>query len=305
MIPLALVTGFLGSGKTTFLGRVAARNPRGRLFYLVNEFSQSDVDSQLLETDDDVLPVAGGSIFCRCLVTEFIYHLKQIAARGTAGDDGVSGLVVEASGIADPRVVEAMLAETKLDQEFALSTIVAIVDPWSFLQLVESLPNISAQIEAADVVLINKIDLHDEQMLAKTEAAILELNPRANILRTQNAECEVELFGAHTPRGLQGEYALCSDPNYVSSAIEFSKAVDVERLVEQLRNLGADLYRAKGFVPTTAGVVYVDLSLAGHAISPPRKHAGACELVLIGRGGAGERFSQTVETIRAWTDASD
>ena len=149
-------------------------------------------------------------------------------------------------------------------------------------------------------MLINKIDLHDEQMLAKTEAAVLELNPRANILRTQNAECDIELFGAHGPRGLQGEYALCSDPNYVSAAIEFSNAVDVERLVERLKSLGEDLYRAKGFVPTVAGVVYVDLSLAGCAISPPRQHAGVCELVLIGRGRASERFGEVAEEIRAW-----
>ena len=64
MIPLVLTTGFLGSGKTTLLRRIAERESGSRLVFLVNEFSQLDVDAKLLETEGlEAVSIAGGSIF--------------------------------------------------------------------------------------------------------------------------------------------------------------------------------------------------------------------------------------------------
>ncbi len=69
MIFLVLITGFLGSGKTTLLRHINASNPDKKIVFLVNDFSAVDVDYQILsETNDSVISVAGGSIFCKCLV---------------------------------------------------------------------------------------------------------------------------------------------------------------------------------------------------------------------------------------------
>ena len=130
MIPLVLITGFLGSGKTTWLKQIA-RDHQDRCFvYLVNDFAAVDVDSELVkQAGDHVLSVAGGSIFCKCLVTEFISVLKTIAA-GRAGMDALpEAVVIEASGMADPRVIHTMLKETGLDQHFKVARIIALADP--------------------------------------------------------------------------------------------------------------------------------------------------------------------------------
>ena len=82
MIPLALVTGFLGSGKTTYLKQLIDRYHDRKLVWLVNEFSARDVDAAVLGGETaDVVSIAGGSIFCRCLATEFIAHLRDLPAR--------------------------------------------------------------------------------------------------------------------------------------------------------------------------------------------------------------------------------
>ena len=121
MIPLSLVTGFLGGGKTTLLQRLIERNQGRRLAYIVNEFAEADVDGQLLELgEDQVVSIPGGSIFCRCLSGEFLRILQEIPGRFDTPDSPLEGVVIEASGIADPKVTESMLEETRLDRVYEL-----------------------------------------------------------------------------------------------------------------------------------------------------------------------------------------
>ena len=84
MIALSLVTGFLGSGKTTYLRRLVEQYRGRRLVFLVNEFSPVDVDGPVLRSaEDDVVSLPGGSIFCTCLVTQFVHTLERIPWRGS------------------------------------------------------------------------------------------------------------------------------------------------------------------------------------------------------------------------------
>ena len=105
MIPICLVTGFLGAGKTTFLKNHIRRTADRRFVYIVNDFSAIDVDGRLIgELDADVISVAGGSIFCRCVVTDFIKTLKSVQMEY----DGIEGVIIEASGIASPGVISTL-----------------------------------------------------------------------------------------------------------------------------------------------------------------------------------------------------
>lgn len=265
MIPLALVTGFLGSGKTTFLQQVVQRMRGRRIAYLVNEFSPVDIDGRLLElADGRITTVAGGSIFCKCKVTEFIHHLKRLAENPDNGGGPIEGVVVEASGIADPRVVIQMLEETRLDHLYRPALFVCMVDPAAFLKLIHTLPNIIAQVESADVVLINKIDLYDEATRQQAEREIRKINPSIKIMATTFGQAKLDLFEDKTTRPMQGEYAACADPNYAVLEVPIERPVDVSRLVRELNIYQNIFYRVKGFVPTGADrQVYLDLSTAG------------------------------------------
>lgn len=266
MIPLALVTGFLGSGKTSLLRHVAARQRDRRLVFLVNEFAGIDIDGRLLDLPPDrLVAVPGGSIFCRCLVSDFIRHLRAIAAR-----PGVAGVVVEASGVADPRVVARMLAETTLDRAYRLAALVTLVDPGSFDDLLETLPSIRTQVEAASLILINKTDLFDAAQLAATEARARALNPHAALVHAVHGRVDADLLGAAAaPPGPAGEYAPCADPNYGRMTLTPADTIDLAGLRAALAGLGPDLYRLKGFVRATDGRVrYVDAARARVQTAP-------------------------------------
>ncbi|NLX15263.1 MAG: GTP-binding protein [Phycisphaerales bacterium] len=263
-IPLSLVTGFLGSGKTTLLTQVARRYHDRRLVYLINEFAPADVDGRILDVDRDTLvTVAGGSIFCQCKVTEFMGRLKQIHERSSVSTEPIEGVVIEASGIADPKVFGQLLEETRFDQIFQLCLVLAVVDPGTFGKLRHTLPNITAQIEAADRVLINKTDLFSPAAITETRNELRAINPAIVVTETQYGRFDFDIFTPALPRHLIGQYAGCADPNYAVMELAYTRPMDIERLRSELSALQNNIYRIKGFVPATKGYAYIDATPSG------------------------------------------
>ena len=261
MIPLAMVTGFLGGGKTTLLQRLIERNRDRRFAYIVNEFADADVDGQLLELgQDQVVSIPGGSIFCRCLSGEFLRILQDLPGRFDDPERPLEGVIIEASGIADPKVTVEMLEETRLDRVFELRTVVSVIDPGPFLKLIHTLPNVISQVEACDVALVNKIDLHDEAALQELEREIERINPRAKIVRSTYCRSEIDILAAPERLPLHGEYALCKDPNYLSVTLFVAAPLELETLLAELGRIKDDVYRIKGLVPVSEGMVYVDVA---------------------------------------------
>lgn len=292
MLPICLVTGFLGTGKTTFLKNIVAHNRDRKIVYLINEFSAHDVDGAIVSAENpNVVSIPGGSIFCKCLVTEFIGQLTKIAAEQGDAD----GVVMEASGMANPKVMESMLAETKLDRHFRLATIISVIDPNSFLKLRHTLPNIIAQIEAADVVLINKTDCNPPEKLKEASALVQSLNPAAEQIITIQCDAQIDLFGrypaafggAGTPRGFHGEYAKCRDPNYATFVTETS--FDGERLEAFVLEHAEDIYRVKG----TLSGEFFDYSTAGVVRTPQPRATPA--LAWIVKGAAEETIRSALK----------
>jgi len=286
MLPICLVTGFLGTGKTTFLKNVVARNRDRKIVYLINEFSAHDVDGAIVSAENpNVVSIPGGSIFCKCLVTEFIGQLKKTAEHWPDAE----GVVIEASGMANPKVMEQMLAETGLDKLYRLATVVSVIDPNSFLKLRHTLPNIIAQIEASDVVLINKTDRNSPEKISETDALVRQINPATERIQTVRCEVAIDLFAEHAPRGLQGEYAKCRDPNYATFVTE--KSFNGTTLAAFVLAHADDIYRIKG---TLAGEFF-DYSTAG-IIRTPQPGAGS-KLAWIVKGSAGEKIAGALDKI--------
>ena len=98
-LPVTVLSGFLGAGKTTFLNRVIERFPKDRkLTLLVNEFGEIGVDGTLVEGEDlDIMEISKGSIFCVCVKTDFIKGLYQLCM--TVRPDV---LLIESTGVANP-----------------------------------------------------------------------------------------------------------------------------------------------------------------------------------------------------------
>ncbi len=285
MIPLALITGFLGSGKTTLLKQLARRERGHKIVWLVNEFSAHDVDATVLEGEtSDVVSIAGGSIFCRCLVTEFIASLRDLPARFDTPEAPVTGVVVEASGMANPAVAATLLREAQLDTLYRLANVIAIADPGTFLKLLHTLPNIRAQIEAAQQILLNKTDLHPPAQIKTTEAALREINPTAPITRTSYCAAEIDLFSSAAAPDIHGELAPCRDPDFESFTWTPPPTLDLAQLRATLATVADDLFRIKGFVHCAGRSLHVDYSSSGWQQEPAPASA-TIELVFIVRRG--------------------
>jgi G3E family GTPase len=282
VIPLVLTTGFLGSGKTTFLRRIAQTDAR-RLAFLVNEFSSLDVDGDLVaEVSEDVVRVPGGSIFCRCVIRDFIDQMRAVPERFP----DIEGLVVEASGIADPGVVGKLLADTKLDSLYTLSGVISLVDPGTLPKLLRTLPNMQSQIRAADLVLVNKCDQFGEDEIAATEALVRELNPAAELRRTTYAAYDGDVLALRAAGTPEGEYATCRDPNYARFEIATEGVEDPEALVKAVTGLGKLLYRLKGVTRTPNGDLRVDAVGGRIATQPVHDYHGRYGLAAICTGSA-------------------
>lgn len=307
MIPVTLITGFLGSGKTTLLRRLAVTYRGRRVVYLVNEFSPLDVDGAIVAADaGDVVRLPGGSIFCQCLVTSFIKTLTDIA--GVMFEDGApaEAVVIEASGVANPKVIERMLRETGLDAKYAIVSIVSVVDPGTFPTLVQTLPNVKAQIESSDLVIVNKTDLFNEEALARTESEVAQIRPGAHVLRARQCAVELDLFPPARARGLDGEYAACADPNFSRFTVRFPGAVDGARLTAALQALGDDLYRAKGFFTGgDGGFYYLDFCPSGVSVEPAVEGRAETGLALILKGAAYDRGRDLLQRAKSGAFAAD
>lgn len=300
MIPLALITGFLGSGKTTLLQRIIDRYRGRRIVYIVNDFGEVDIDGQRLPLPADrLVSIPGGSVFCRCRAGELVDALQKIPAGGDGTGGRIDGVILEASGIADPRVIRQLLVDARLDGAYDLRQVVTVVDPGSFLKLIHTLPNIIAQVETCHVAIVNKIDLHDEARIAETQRELQRINPTATIMRARYCDVDIDPLATAQVRAVHGDYAHCADPHYVTVTVGVDRPVDAGRLREELECLWGDVYRIKGFVPTSEGRLYVDLSPAGVSFQPAGSDdAGPGDLVIIAAPSSQPRVDALVKWLK-------
>ena len=290
MTPICLVTGFLGTGKTTLLKNFVARNRGRRLVYLINEFSAMDIDGALLLGEGaDTVSIPGGSIFCKCLVSQFIARLGEIPDR----HPGVEGVVIEASGVADPAVVRRMLADTGLDRLYQLRSVLSVTDPKSLHKLLKTLPNIRSQIAASDRVLVNKCDLCAEDEIRRAEELVRDINPAAAVFRTVRCGLDFDLFSPAPPVPVPGgDYGLCRDPNFAKIGVDLGEA-GFEEFKRRVEPELQEVFRIKGFAVVGGEPSLVDYSEAGWNVSP--RGGGDCgHLAIIVRGAAEARLRQAL-----------
>jgi len=182
-----------------------------------------------------------------------------------------------------------MLVETKLDPHFRLATIISVIDPNSFLKLRHTLPNILAQIEASDVVLINKTDGNPPEKIEETLDVVQSLNPSAERIQTVQCDVKIDLFSEHAPRGLLGEYAKCRDPNYETFVTE--QSFDGDALETFVLEHSEEIYRVKG----TLADEFFDYSTAGVIRTPQAGSEPA--LAWIVKGGVAEKITAALSAL--------
>lgn len=248
---LIVLSGFLGSGKTTFLNQLLEYHAaRDELVAIIqNEIGQTGVDGRLLEGDDSIVELDEGCVCCT-LAGNLSKGIERLKARFSP-----KVIVLEATGLANPFNILNELEE--LRPLVRLDSVTTLVDAANAPKLLAGHEIARDQVAAADTILLNKCDLAGEDELAALRATLRELNRRAVLVETA--------FGAVNPGRLYDtdpfEQRPCSLPamphahrhdhsheGFTSQRFLFPSALDRGRLLKALDDLPESVFRLKGIV---------------------------------------------------------
>lgn len=249
-----IISGFLGAGKTTLLKRILSwETDLSETVVLVNEFGDVGIDGSLLkDAGSDVVELTGGCICCS-LKVDLDLTLKSIWQRFKPRQ-----IFIETTGVADPTMVTDVFADPELDARMKVVKVITVLD----IELWEARecfgPIFFNQLRQADLILLNKIDVMDEEKIPQFLKEIHETMPRPQVVPTIHCEIEPEIVMAgrtqapepagfpmfnqhHNDHGSrEGSFA------YVSFTFRTGDAIDEECFKRFTENLPWELFRMKG-----------------------------------------------------------
>lgn len=173
---VTLITGFLGSGKTTFLNHFIREQNTERILVIENEVGKSNVDGALIEPGvEEVVELTAGCLCCS-LSDGLLDALEVVSAK----QDQFDRLVIETTGVADPSsIVQVFLADPILEKYFELEQVICVVDAGLIEDWLEETEEALRQIVMADVILLNKADTVSSGYLPEILEHIQSINPHA------------------------------------------------------------------------------------------------------------------------------
>jgi G3E family GTPase len=275
-LPLLVLTGFLGSGKTTTLGHWLTHTdvPLKRTAVIINDFGSINVDAALLARRQlELRSITGGCVCCQ----SFEDLVRQV--RALAENPEFDLVWIETSGLADPEEVLDHLSAPELQDCTVIRRMILVVDGTDFPCSWRGRAVQEEQIRYADLVLLNKTDRMDEKALQRVEINLRKINPSAKIVTTRHGQIDPAILSgagtsavaAHNCDDHAGH--ACHDENHkhhdhehehhhdhddedlphAASTLFLPLAEPVERSAFQrfLGSLPTSVFRAKGFIRLT------------------------------------------------------
>src|SRR5215472_2588078 len=267
LIPVSVLTGFLGSGKTTILSHMLRQPEFSHTAVVINEFGEVALDHELIEkTEDSVIALTTGCLCCR-VRSDLTKTLQDLLRRRDEGAcTQFNRILIETSGLADPApILHTLMTDTALASRLVLGSVVTTVDAVAGEVTLEREAISRKQVAVADRIVLSKLDL-TSGVEPSLRSRLTALNPGAPTLCATYGRIESDnLFGAafHDPktRVLEVSSSLAEAPEHTHSdhdaeiksftvvRAEPIQAVALTLFLEALaEHCGADLLRLKGIV---------------------------------------------------------
>lgn len=298
-IPVTIVTGFLGSGKTTFINNLLLQNYEVKIGLIENEFGDVSIDSKLIANykPESIIELNNGCICCS-IFNEFSLALQELVKK----NDHLEQLIIETTGVADPGpIIEPFFQDPDLERLFELSGTICLVDSVNFQ---EELGNFEQQkqIMLSDLVILNKVGDADPVKLTYIRKKIMALNKTAQVVETNFAFLDSSHLYTLHPQ-IQDEFIkklrkpFYSEPessDLHSFTIRFGGYINEQRFREWFKYFASiyrkQIFRIKGMVnfensPLTAIVQSVGgmVNISEGSVSNPYEPLENV-LVFIGKG---------------------
>mmetsp|Transcript_4915 Transcript_4915/g.10870 ORF Transcript_4915/g.10870 Transcript_4915/m.10870 type:complete len:392 (+) Transcript_4915:92-1267(+) len=265
-VPVTILTGFLGSGKTTLMNHILKSPDHGLRFAVIeNEFGEVGVDEKVLaeEANEEVIEVMNGCICCT-VRGDLVQALKRLHSKVESFD----AVLIETTGLADPApVAQTFFVEDEINTMYKLDGLITVVDAKHIMEHLEEekpegVENESVeQVAFADRILLNKTDLVDEAYLVEVEKKLKDINSNAQIFRTQHSKLDPKCLlniGAFSlervlemdPEFLNTDGEHQHDESVSSVSFKFEGELNVYKLQDWITELiqtnSKNLFRYKG-----------------------------------------------------------
>lgn len=265
-----IIAGFLGSGKTTLIQRSLENlGYSEKVAVLVNEFGKVGVDGTLIKRDHiDVIEMPQGCICCS-LRSGLLNGILEISR-----DIGPERLIIEPSGIASPSEVLSVLRDPSLLSIVEVESLTAVVDSSNFLKCLSDLGDYyQYTLEAAQIVILNKVDLINDEELKEIKGLLERLNPEAKILTAIYADIPFHEIFSSQALPLNSSFKPIHHLNFQSfSKVDKENYYEAETIANFFRDLGngqfGNIIRAKGIFKTKEGGIQVERVFNQMVINP-------------------------------------
>ena len=299
-IPLVLITGFLGSGKTTLVKYLLENMDRGlRIGIVQNEYASANIDtSELMRVDRkfEVLEVNNGSVFCVCLLGSFIDSLADFTDHYHP-----DLLLIEASGLSDPIAIAEILQHPKLAERVYLSAVWCIIDGQNYHKVSRMNTRTERQAMIADRIILNKSDLIEDNKEALLRD-LKGLNPDAEICTTTYCQVPLEMQPeagneplAFLKKTEHRRYEPLGRAEISTVVLKTSRPIDRKKLDAFIREVEGKLVRLKGFVLLSdQRIISIQSEFGQTRLTEVAHYQGNTELIGLGwdisPAGFGRRF---------------
>lgn len=273
-IPALIVSGFLGAGKTTTVQHLLAEAQREgvRVAIVSNEFGDTGIDRALLDAGEEgFVELDGGCVCCR-LSDALSETLEALIAQVQP-----DRLVLECSGVALPGEILIQFWRPPLSDLIGDEVVAVVVDAEATLGGLPSDETFTEQLDAADIVVLNKCDLVDDDGLVAAEAALTEATGGQPVLRAVRGQLDPALLFPPDPeraerRDPNAEMHAHTHEHFGTHELSFSGVVTEAEVLERVA--AEQALRAKGFVRTEAGVMVVQGVGARIEVTPAVRDVG-------------------------------